>query len=124
MNAAMGKWISTTCCACFASATVLTSNGLVLMMPHSTTTVPVIFGWIEQKYGKAPDFVKVTGNLARVSSTLDLNALSVCTTACGMSSRLIHVTVVPTGTFSSAGSNVKLSILISADARAGADACG
>src|SRR6187401_791353 len=76
-------------------------------------TLPVIFGWSEQKYGNVPAALNVNENVSLVSSTFDLNTLSVLTTVCGMSSRLTQVTVVPAGTVSSAGPNVKLSILTS-----------
>src|SRR6185436_9761191 len=51
---------------------------------HRTTTFPVIFGWIEQKYGNVPGASKVNENFSSVSSTLDLNTLSVLTTVWGM----------------------------------------
>src|SRR5437016_14673991 len=31
MNSAIGKWISTTCCACFASSAALRSKGFVML---------------------------------------------------------------------------------------------
>ena len=31
MNSAIGKWISTTCCACFASSAVLRSKGFIML---------------------------------------------------------------------------------------------
>src|SRR5579863_1956252 len=34
INSAIGKWINTTCCACFAKITVLMSNGCKVA-PHS-----------------------------------------------------------------------------------------
>src|ERR1700740_3248903 len=33
MNSAIGKWISTTCCACFARQTVLRSKGFTISLP-------------------------------------------------------------------------------------------
>src|SRR5882757_5007134 len=81
---------------------------------HCTTTLPVILGWTEQKYGYVPGLVKVKENFSSVSSTLDLKTLSSLTTVCGMSSRLVHVTVVPTATVSVDGPKLKLSILTSA----------
>ena len=42
-------------------------------------------------------------NFSSVSSTFDLNSLSVLTTVCGMSSRFVQVTVVPAVTVTSAG---------------------
>ena len=50
-----------------------------------------------------------------MSSTLDLNVFgsSVLTTVWGISSRLVHVTVVPTGTVSATGPKLKLSIFTS-----------
>src|SRR5215469_9409428 len=70
---------------------------------------------MEQKYEYVPAFVKVNENLSSVSSALDLNTLgsSELTTVCGISSRLIHVTVVPAATAKVAGEKLKLSILIS-----------
>src|SRR4249920_2740300 len=68
---------------------------------------------MEQKYGKVPGVLKVKENCSSVSSTLDLNTLSGLTTVCGISSRFVHRTVVPALTVSSAGPNVKLSILTS-----------
>ena len=52
-------------------------------------------------------------NFSSVSSTFDLNSLSVLTTVCGMSSWFVQVIVVPTLTVTSAGPKVKLSILTS-----------
>src|ERR1700704_3186103 len=63
--------------------------------------------------------MKVNENFSSVSSTLDLKTLSSLTTVCGMSSRLVHVTVVPTATVSVAGPKLKLSIFTSA-----LEACG
>ena len=59
--------------------------------------------------------LNVKENFSSVSSTLDLNIFgsSVLTTVCGMSSRLVHVMVVPTGTVSAAGAKLKLSIFTS-----------
>src|ERR1700730_18365736 len=68
---------------------------------------------MEQKYSYVPGLLKVNENFSSVSSTLDLNILSVLTAVCGISSRFVHVTVVPTGTFSSAGPKLKLSIFTS-----------
>src|SRR5215470_16143176 len=81
-----------------------------------TTTLPTIFGWTEQKYGYVPGLLKVKLNFSSVSITLDLNALgsSELTTVCGMSSRLVQVTVVPAGMVSSFGEKLKLSIFTSA----------
>src|SRR5713226_3068557 len=83
------------------------------LLTHCTMTLPVIFGWIEQKYGYAPALLKVKENFSSVSSTLDLKTLSVLTTVCGISSRFVHVTVVPTGTVSVPGPKLKLSIFTS-----------
>src|SRR5437660_8935670 len=69
---------------------------------------------MEQKYGYVPGLVKVKENFSSVSSTLDLKTLSSLTTVCGMSSRLVHVTMVPTATVSVVGPKLKLSILTSA----------
>src|SRR6266446_6290909 len=71
---------------------------------------------IEQKYGYVPALLNVKENFSSVSSTLDLNAFgsSVLTTVWGISSRLVHVTLVPTGTVSVAGPKLKLSIFTSA----------
>src|SRR5215469_4792722 len=70
---------------------------------------------MEQKYEYVPAFVKVNKNLSSVSRALDLNALgsSELTTVCGISSRLIHVTVVPAATVKVTGEKLKLSILTS-----------
>src|ERR1700719_9649 len=68
---------------------------------------------MEQKYSYVPGLLKVNENFSSVSSTLDLNVLSVLTAVWGISSRFVQVTVVPTGTFSSAGPKLKLSILTS-----------
>src|SRR6204780_689792 len=68
---------------------------------------------MEQKYGYAPAFVKTNENLSSVSSALDLNTPSVLTTVCGISSRFVQVTVVPTGTVSAVGPKLKLSIFTS-----------
>ena len=51
--------------------------------------------------------------LSSVSRTFDLNALSVSTIVCGISSWFTHRTVVPGAIVISAGANVKLSMLIS-----------
>src|SRR5436305_7863705 len=77
-------------------------------------TLAVIFGWIEQKYGYVPALLKVKENFSSVSRTLDLKTPSVLTTVCGMSSRLVQVTVVPADTVSVSGPKLKLSILTSA----------
>src|SRR5213079_1329652 len=68
---------------------------------------------MEQKYGYVPALLKVKENFSSVSSTLDLKTPSVLTTVCGISSRLVHVTLVPTGTVSVAGPKLKLSIFTS-----------
>src|SRR6202051_1753288 len=68
---------------------------------------------MEQKYSYVPGLLKVNENFSSVSSTLDLNVLSVLTAVCGISSRFVQVTVVPTATFSSAGPKLKLSIFTS-----------
>src|ERR1700746_2465255 len=81
---------------------------------HCTTTEPVILGWMEQKYGYVPALAKVNENFSSGSSTLDLNTLSVLTTVCGISSRLVQVTVVPTATVRVAGPKLKLSTFTSA----------
>jgi len=52
---------------------------------------------------------------------LDLNTPVVLTTVCGMSSRLVHVTVVPVVTVKSSGPNLKLSIFTAT--AAGATCC-
>src|SRR5713226_10259740 len=83
------------------------------LLTHCTMTLPVIFGWIEQKYGYVPALLKVKENFSSVSSTLDLKTPSVLTTVWGISSRLAHVTVVPTDTVNVAGPKLKLSIFIS-----------
>src|SRR5713226_5218057 len=83
------------------------------LLTHCTMTLPVIFGWIEQKYGYVPALLKVKVNFSSVSSTLDLKTPSVLTTVCGISSRLVHVIVVPAGTVSVAGPKLKLSIFTS-----------
>src|ERR1700746_3964745 len=89
---------------------------------HCTTTEPVILGWMEQKYGYVPALAKVNENFSSVSSTLDLNTLSVLTTVCGISSRLVQVTVVPTATVRVAGLRLKLSTFTSALAAFGGGA--
>src|SRR5215469_3349326 len=76
-------------------------------------TLPVIFGWMLQKYAKVPAFENVKENLSSVSRTLDLKTPSLLTTVCGISSRLTHVTVVPTAMVTACGPNTKLSILTS-----------
>ena len=48
-----------------------------------------------------------------MSSTGDLNFLSVLTMLCGTSSRFVHVIVDPTGTDASAGAKLKLSTTMS-----------
>src|SRR6266446_1043230 len=70
---------------------------------------------IEQKYGYVPALLNVKENFSSVSSTLDLNVFgsSVLTTVWGISSRFVHVTLVPTGTVSVAGPKLKLSIFTS-----------
>jgi hypothetical protein len=55
----------------------------------------------------------VNENFSSVSITFDLNTLSSLTTVCGMSSRFVHVTVVPAGTVTVAGPKLKLSIFTS-----------
>src|SRR5436309_4422973 len=82
-------------------------------------TLPVIFGWIEQKYGYVPALLKVKENFSSVSSTLDLNTLSVLTTVWGISSRFVQVTVVPTATVRVVGPKLKLSTFTSALAGCG-----
>src|ERR1700745_42752 len=81
---------------------------------HCTTTEPVILGWMEQKYGYVPGLAKVKENFSSVSSTLDLNTLSVLTIVWGISSRFVQVTVVPTATVRVAGPKLKLSTFTSA----------
>jgi hypothetical protein len=45
------------------------------MVNYSTTNLPVILGWTEQKYEYVPGFVGVKVNLSPVSSTFDLNGI-------------------------------------------------
>src|SRR5437879_1198858 len=68
---------------------------------------------MEQKYGYVPGLLKVKENFSSVSSTLDLKTPSVLTTECGISSRLVQVTLVPTGTVRVPGPKLKLSIFTS-----------
>src|ERR1700720_2885589 len=75
---------------------------------------------MEQKYGYVPALSKVKENFSSVSSTLDLNTLSVLTTVWGISSRFVQVTVVPTATVKVAGPKLKLSTFTSALAGCGA----
>src|SRR6201984_806126 len=75
---------------------------------------------MEQKYGYVPALAKVNENFSSVSSTLDLNTLSVLTIVWGMSSRFVQVTVVPTATVRAAGPKLKLSTFTSALAACGA----
>src|ERR1700747_711138 len=74
---------------------------------------------MEQKYGYVPALAKVNENFSSVSSTLDLNTLSVLTIECGISSRFVQVTVVPTATVRVAGPKLKLSTFTSAVAGCG-----
>jgi hypothetical protein len=53
-----------------------------------------------------------------VSLTFDLNTPSVLTIVWGISSRFVHVTVVPAGTVNVCGPKLKLSILTCAEAGA------
>ena len=53
-------------------------------------------------------------NCPSVSSTVDLNTLSLLTTVCGMSSLFVHRTVVPAETVIWAGEKLKLSIFTAA----------
>jgi len=95
MNSAIGKCTNTTCCACLAS------KSFPGQMPsdagHGNHHFSGHLGWTNRnRVGSG--LVKVNENFSSVSSTLDLKTLSSLTTVCGMSSRLIHVTVVPTAT--------------------------
>src|SRR5215470_4134286 len=74
---------------------------------------------MEQKYGNVPALLNVKENFSSVSRTFDLNTPSVLTTVWGISSRLVHVTVVPTDTLSVSGPKLKLSIVTSAFAAEG-----
>src|SRR5258706_9632140 len=74
---------------------------------------------MEQKYGYVPALSKVNENFSSVSSTLDLNTFSVLTIVWGISSRFVHVTVVPTATVRVAGPKLKLSTFTSAVAGCG-----
>src|SRR5262249_41100982 len=98
MKRAIGKWISTTCCACFARRIVRGSKGFkgysfqqrsrwfcrsdskaegwrtrvsapqeCLPHIHCTTTLAVIFGWMEQKYVYVPGLLNVKLNFSSVS---------------------------------------------------------
>src|SRR5208283_4840838 len=55
--------------------------------------------------------VKVWVNCSSVSRAFDLKVLSSLTMVCGISSRFVQRTVVPTGTVTVAGEKLKLSIL-------------
>src|SRR5215470_2344966 len=85
-------------------------GGTLLPVAASTTIVPVMCGCKEQKYLYVPGVVNVNENLSSLSSGFDLKLLG-DTTVCGISSTLVHVTVVPDFTFTSCGPKVKLSIL-------------
>src|SRR5579864_4237863 len=80
-------------------------------------------GWTEQKYLYVPGLSKVKEKLSPVSSGGDLNSPfgSAASTVCGSSSRLVQVTLPPTGTVSVAGENRKSSIVtaLPSAARAG-----
>src|SRR5574340_1729288 len=67
---------------------------------------------MEQKDVEVPGLVNWYENLSSVSSGLDLKVdLSSLTTVCGMSSRLIQITVEPAGTVVVAGAKEKLSMV-------------
>ena len=74
---------------------------------------------MEQKYGCLPGLLGVKVNFSPVSSTFDLNDLSSATTVCGISSRFVHVTVVPAFTVIVAAEKLKLSIFTSVAGGAG-----
>src|SRR4029453_7337018 len=65
-------------------------------------------GCKEQKYSYVPGVVNVNENLSSVSSAFDLKNLPLETTVWGVSSSLIHVTVVPAFTAVRCGANAKL----------------
>src|SRR6516162_6900094 len=105
INSAIGKWISMTCCACFTKNTAFMWNGCKVA-PHSLHddfSGHLRVNRTEVRISSA--LPKVKENFSSVSSTLDLNVFgsSVLTTVWGISSRLVHVTVVPTGTVSVTG---------------------
>src|ERR1044072_1083175 len=79
---------------CCCSAPSHHCCGVMLPVAASTTIVPVICGCKEQKYLYVPGVVNVNENLSSLSSGFDLKLLG-DTTVCGISSWLVHVTVVP-----------------------------
>src|SRR5262249_36731922 len=92
----------------------------LLPVAASTTIAPVMCGCSEQKYSYVPGVLNVNENLSSVSSTFDLNSFALDITVCGISSALVHVTVVPAFTVMRCGLNVKLSTFtLSSSARAG-----
>src|SRR5262249_18430134 len=86
-----------------------------------TTILPVIYGWIEQKYSYSPGAVKVSENLSSVSSAADLNFPSFSRTECGLSSSFVQVTLVPEATPCMGGELWKLSIWTAAECAASAE---
>ena len=88
-------------------------GGVALPVAVSTTIVPVMCGCKEQKYLYVPGVVNVNAYVPSVSSSLDRKLLG-DTTVCGMSSSLVHATVVPAFTLNSSGPKVKFPILTAA----------
>src|SRR5215831_14185865 len=78
--------------------------------------VPVMCGCKEQKYSYVPGVVNVNENLSFVSSAFDLKDLLLEAIVCGISSSLIHVTVVPAFTVTRRGAKANWSICTSASA--------
>src|SRR4051812_21737711 len=88
----------------------VTSSRSVRSHHAFTMTEPVMCGWIEQKYPNCPGLANVNENFSPVSSTFDLKTPSFETTVWGMSSPLVHVTVVPGFTVTVAWLKVKFPI--------------
>src|ERR1700730_14053004 len=80
---------------------------------YLTTIVPLMCGWIEQKYLYVPGLSKVNENLSSVSSAADLKVApaSALVTVCGSSSLLVQVTLVPGATARIAGEKAKMLIV-------------
>jgi hypothetical protein len=75
---------------------------------HRTVTLPTIPGWIAQWYGNVPAVCSATLNRPPGATLPEFHPWMSDVEVCATESVFVHVTVVPTVTFSSSGTKARL----------------
>ncbi len=87
--------------------------------PPATTTVPVMSGWMTQKYGNVPAVVKVRLYVPPWSKIPLSHDESVAVTVCWSLSLFAQVTVAPSATVIDDGEKLRSTIVTSPEAGGG-----